>query len=65
LPPVSAARSTTTLPGFMPSTMSAVTIFGAGTARHGGGGDMHVDALQMLAQRRCCSARSSAVSSRA
>jgi hypothetical protein len=30
LPPVSAARSTITLPGFMPATIAAVTIFGAG-----------------------------------
>ena len=30
LPPVSAARSTITLPGFMPATIAALMIFGAG-----------------------------------
>src|ERR1039458_1891833 len=35
LPPVSPARSTITLPGFIPSTASAVTSFGAGAGAPG------------------------------
>src|SRR5690606_34570537 len=63
--PVSAARSTTTLPGFMPSTMAVVTIFGAGRP-----GTAAVHTITSMLRRcspslRCCSARSSSVSWRA
>ena len=50
LPPVSAARSTITLPGFMPATIAAVTIFGAGRPGHRGGADHHIDAFEVLAE---------------
>ena len=65
LPPVSAARSTITLPGFIPATIAAVTIFGAGRP---GTAAVHTTTsipLRWSARRRCCSARSSSVSWRA
>ena len=51
LPPASPARSTITEPGFMPSTASAVTSFGAGRPGHERGRDDHVEALDRVGQR--------------
>ena len=50
MPPVSAARSTITLPGFMPATIAALMIFGAGRPGHGRGADDDVDGLQVFAE---------------
>ena len=65
LPPVSPARSTTTLPGFMPSTAAAVTSRGAG--RPGTSAVVITTSKPVIAfsSAFCCWARSSSVSSRA
>ena len=65
LPPVSAARSTITLPGFIPATIAALMIFGAG--RPGTAAVQTITSMffKCSARRRCCSARSSSVSARA
>ena len=65
LPPVSPARSTTTLPGFIPRTAAAVTSRGAG--RPGTSAVVMTTSKPPIASSRrfCCSARSSSVSSRA
>ena len=65
LPPASPARSTTTLPGRMPSTASAVTRVGA--RRPGTSAVVITTSKPEMASvsRFCCSARSSSVSSRA
>ena len=65
LPPVSPARSTTTLPGFMPSTAAAVTNRGAG--RPGTNAVVITTSKPVIAfsSACCCCARSSSVSSRA
>ena len=65
LPPVSPARSTTTLPGFMPSTAAAVTSRGAG--RPGTSAVVITTSKPVIASSSafCCWARSSSVSSRA
>ena len=65
LPPVSAARSTTTLPGFMPSTIAAEMIFGAGRPGTAAVHTITSMFFRCSARRRCCSARSSSVRARA
>ena len=64
-PPASPARSTITDPGGIPSTASAVTSFGAG--RPGTSAVVITTSKPLIASVSacCCSARSSAVSSRA
>src|SRR5690606_30768629 len=65
LPPLSPARSTITLPAFMPCTASAVTSVGA--LRPGTCAVVITTSNPVIASvsLRCCSARSSSVSSRA
>ena len=65
LPPVSPARSTTTLPGFIASTAAAVTSRGAG--RPGTSAVVITTSNPLIASSSafCCWARSSSVSSRA
>ncbi len=65
LPPVSPARSTTTLPGFIASTAAAVTSLGAG--RPGTSAVVITTSNPLIASSSafCCWARSSSVSSRA
>ena len=65
LPPASPARSTTTLPGAMPATASAVTSLGAG--RPGTSAVVITTSNPLIASSSffCCCARSSSVSSRA
>ncbi len=65
LPPVSAARSTITLPGRIPATIAAVTIFGAGRPGTAAVQITTSTPLRCSARRRCCSARSASVSGRA
>ena len=65
LPPVSAARSTSTLPGFIPATIAAVMIFGAGRPGTAAVQTITSMVLRCSPRRRCCSARSSSVSWRA
>ena len=65
LPPVSAARSTMTLPGFIPSTIAALTIFGAGRPGTAAVQTIASTPLRCSARRCCCRARSSSLSARA
>ena len=64
-PPLSPARSTTTLPGRIPSTAAAVTSIGARAAGHQGRRDHDVERGDRLVESLLLPARSSAVSSRA